>query len=126
VWHPGVGEAPPGFPDDGLDGGFRLKRPEAEWLRERWLATTDGTLLAHLARTKPTLGDGWAPWIDPACQSASPAITGVLNDAERFSLAIDGARLLYQLMVGERYVEKGFDRFEVDHEADRERLTDWA
>jgi hypothetical protein len=126
VWHPGVGEPPSEFPAQTVDGGFRLKPHEAEWLRERWLATTDGSLLAHLARTREPLAGERAPWLEPACRSAGSEIIAVLDEAERFSLAIDGARLLYQLMVAERYVGKGFDRFEVDLDAARANIDDWA
>jgi hypothetical protein len=126
VWHPGVGEPPDGFPGETLDGGFRLKRHEAEWLRERWLATTDGSLLAHLARTQRPLVGGWAPWREPACRSASAEITNIIDEAERFSMTIEGARLLYQLMVAERYVEEGFDRVEPDLDAARAAIVDWG
>ena len=30
VWHPGIGQIPPGFPKENLDGAFRLHRHEAE------------------------------------------------------------------------------------------------
>lgn len=126
VWHPGVSEAPPGFPEATLDGGFRLTPDEAEWLRERWLATADGSLLGHLARQQEPLSGQWAPWVEPACRSAEPSILAVLDEAERFSLALGGARLLYQLMVSERYVDRGYDRVELDLDVARTNLSEWA
>jgi hypothetical protein len=126
VWHAGVGEPPPGFPDQTLDGGFRLKPGEAEWLRERWLTTTDGSLLAHLARAREPLVGEWAPWRERACRSAGPEIVAVLDEAERFSLAIDGARLLYNLMVAERYIEKELNRAPVDLDELRELIVEWG
>ncbi len=127
VWHSGVGSPPDGFPRENIDGGFRLKPPEATWLRERWLATADGSLLAHLARTRtPISDDAWAPWVDPACRTGSLAIIEVLDNAERFSLAMAGARVLYELMLAEKYAAKGLDRIDVDRDAIRARLDDWA
>jgi hypothetical protein len=126
VWHPGVGEPPPGFPTEDLDGGFRLKEHEASWLRERLLATAEGSLLAHLARNDGTLAGEWAPWFEPQCRSAGAEIVGALDDAERYSLTVAGARLLYFLMVGERYKEHGFDRVDPDLDGLRADLDDWA
>jgi hypothetical protein len=126
VWHPGVGEAPAGFPWETLDGGFRLRQGEAEWLRERWLATADGSLLGHLARSREPLSGQGAPWVEPRCRTADPSIVAILDQAQRFSLALGGARLLYQLMVAERYLERGFDRVQIDLDTARAGLEDWA
>jgi hypothetical protein len=124
VWHHGVGDAPPGFPMQTIAGGFALTGEEAEWLRERWLATTQGSLLAHLAEQDSPLGDDW-PWTDPACRSAAPDVVAVLDDAQRFSLAIHGAQLLYHLMLSERYLERGYDAVEVDLDVARWRIEEW-
>jgi uncharacterized protein DUF6361 len=126
VWHPGVGEPSRGFPEQNIDGGFQLKEHEARWLRERWIATSDGSLLAHLARTTGGLTGEWAPWLEPNCMTAPPDIVRVLDEAERFSLALAGARLLYYLMIGERYEEQGFDRVDVGLSGLRDGLDDWA
>lgn len=126
VWHPGVGHPPDGFPQETIDGGFRLKSHEAEWLRERWLRSANGSLLAHLVSSGTPLSDWWAPWAEPACQSANPTVRGVLDEAERFSLALGGARSLYHLLLAERYVAHGFDRVEVDIDAARAGLDEWT
>lgn len=126
VWHPGVGEAPRGFPEDDLDGGFRLKPHEAAWLRERWLAKADGSLLAHLARGAGTLSGEWAPWLEPRCLTAAHSIRGVLDEAERFSLTLAGGRLLYYLMVGEKYLGTGYDQADIDLDLLRDQLDAWA
>lgn len=126
LWHPGVGSLPKGFPSSTIDGGFRLTTDEASYLRERWLETTDGSLLAHLARRRQALTGHWAPWLEPACQTAGPAITSVLEEAERFSIAIDGARILYHLLVAERYLKAGYTRAEVDPDALRDQLDEWS
>lgn len=126
VWHPGVGRPPPGFPEDPA-GGFALTPEEAEWLRERWLATTDGSLLAHLVRrAQPLTDEAWAPWLDSACRTATGPICATLDDAERFGLAVDGARMLYNLLVAERYVERGYTAADADLGAYRDRIDGWA
>lgn len=127
VWDAGVGKMPPGFPEHHIDGGFRLKHTEACWLRDRLLLHTDGSLLAHLIRTQtPLTKASQAPWLDLACQSAPSSIRRVLDDGERFALATDGARLLYSLLVAEKYIDAGYTRVNVDLEAYRELLDGWA
>lgn len=125
VWHPGVGEAPTGFPKENLDGAFRLHAHEAEWLRERILATTGDSLLAHLVRTAQPLTAEVMPWDDPACRTAAPEIVADLDDAHRFSVATDGARRLYDLLLAERYAKAGFDRVDADREYYVGRIQDW-
>ncbi|MBI2170314.1 MAG: hypothetical protein HYU28_12570 [Actinobacteria bacterium] len=127
VWHPEVGTSPVGFPDDTVDGGFSLKRGEASWLQERWLATTDGSLLAHLAKTLAPLSEvPSAPWDEPACATAPPEVRAVLNDAERFAFALDGSRMLYHLLVAEAYKDSGHTMIEVELDWYRSPLDDWA
>lgn len=125
VWHPGVGDVPEGFPHENIDGGFRLKPVEAAWLRERWLQTAGGSMLGHLVtQSQPLAAD--SPWDDPACRSADASVVAVLDEAERFSLALGGARSLYQLLLAERYLAEGNDRVDVDLDATRDEIDDWA
>jgi hypothetical protein len=126
TWHPGVGSAHEGFPDAGLDGGFELRRTEAEWLRERWQRTTEGSVLAHLAGARSPLSGTAAPWLEPLCVGASPEMSAVLEDAERFSLALEGAQLLYHLMLCESYLDRGFSGRPVSLEAAKAAIEDWA
>lgn len=125
IWHPGLGRMPKGFPYDDLQGGFRLTQAEAVFLQEQWLKTADGSLLAHLARARLPL-TGPYPWSDPIARTAPAAIVDVLDDAERFSLAIDGARRLYYLLVGERYLRAGLTRAEIDLDDLRKRIDEWG
>ncbi len=126
TWHPGVGTAPQGFPDATLDGGFALQRREAEWLRERWLRTTSGSLLAHLASVNAPLSGTATPWLEPLCLNASPEMRLVLEDAERFSLALEGAQLLYHVLLCEAYLDRGFSRVSVSADSARAAIDEWA
>jgi hypothetical protein len=127
IWDAGVGRMPPGFPESHIDGGFRLKHAEACWLRDRLLLHTDGSLLVHLIGTQAPLAEASrAPWLDPACQSAPPSILSVLRDAECFALAADGARLLYSLLVAEKYLDAGYTRIDVDLTSYREMVEAWT
>lgn len=126
VWHHGVGRAPEGFPKENLDGGFRLKAHEAEWLRERLLETTGDSLLAHLVRSEQWLDPQVPAWQTEVCLAAPGDIPATLADAQRFSLAADGARRLYDLLVAEHYRDEGFDRVAGDVDGYVERLDDWV
>ncbi|PPG04450.1 hypothetical protein C5E06_04615 [Pseudoclavibacter sp. RFBI5] len=124
AWHTSIPKPPPGFPKE-LPGGFALRRGEAEWLRERILTTTPGTLLAHLTQDGPG-EDSRAPWEDPAVLRAPGDAGAVLEDARAFSAVVHGAQLLYNLILAEAYEAAGYDAVTnpVDHY--RQRLTAWA
>lgn len=123
-WHPTLPAAPPGFPDE-HSGGFDLTFEEASWLRERILQAADGRLLAHLVNGSEVLGSD-APWEEPATQTASREIKVVLEHARRFSLALHGAALLYNLLVSEAYEVKGMTKVETPVDRYRSALVDWA
>jgi hypothetical protein len=126
IWNPGVGEAPKGFPTEDIAGGFRLTRGEATWLRERWLATTEDSMLAHLAQSSVALDLLETPWEEEVCQSAPPKAVEVLRQAQRFSLALEGAQLLYNTVLTDAYVNHGFDHLSIDRDLPRSWLDEWA
>lgn len=108
-WHATVPPRPPGFPET-LEGGLSLTRDEAEWLRERIVETCRGSLLAHLMVADRAVGTSSAPWQDSACLSAPESAARLLRLAEGFSLIMNGAALLYNVLVAERYKARGFTR----------------
>lgn len=125
LWHPGVGDLPSGFPDKDIDGGFKLKPEEAGWIKERWLSMCAGTMPAHLVNSgNPP--EAPFPWDEHRCLTASSANLGMLHQAERFSLASHGARLVYYLMLEERYLERGYNGHEPDPELMREEIGHWG
>lgn len=125
TWHPTLPPAPAGFPND-VAGGLRLHPNEARWLRERILAAAPSTLLAYLL--EPEHRPGWdseAPWEEPVALAAPEPIGSLLRDAARFSLAIHGAALLYNLLVAERYEKAGLTEREAPVAWYQSALQEW-
>ncbi|MBK6874132.1 MAG: hypothetical protein IPJ14_19030 [Kineosporiaceae bacterium] len=125
-WHPTLPPAPATFPST-LEGGFDLTNDEASWLGERMRSAASGTLLEHLlARGVAIDPTSSAPWQDASADSAAEPVGRVLKHAELFSLTMQGAALLYNLLVGERYEDAGYTRVGEPVETFRERLAQWA
>ncbi|GGF99307.1 hypothetical protein GCM10007304_11450 [Rhodococcoides trifolii] len=126
AWQVSV-EAPAGFPSD-VESGFTMTPAEAAWLQERILATSPTSYLAHLVTNglNVDIRDFESPWDHPALESASGTIRATVRHARLFSLAINGAALLYNLLVAEKYDGvKGSDQAGYV-EAYRDLLAEWA
>lgn len=119
-WCP-VPSAPPGFPH-AVDGVFALKPDEASWLRERIVTATEGTLLAHLLERGEIIDDDvTAPWL-----AAPESDFEVLRHARLFSSVMQGAALLYNLLIAERYAKAGLEKDDEDTIGHyRERVRTW-
>ncbi|MGV9673363.1 DUF6361 family protein [Gordonia sp. NPDC003504] len=132
-------DPPSGFPRE-LPGGLDLTAEEAEWLRERIMLTCRGSYLAHLLThgldTSPNDAD--SPWTHPSLAAADTGLQNIVEHARMFSLAINGATLIYNLMVAEKYdsvsadaddLASGYrdaiDEWATELEANRDRLTGW-
>ncbi|QSB16829.1 hypothetical protein JQS43_11390 [Natronosporangium hydrolyticum] len=138
TWHPTLPTAPASFPAE-LAGGLKLSPGEARWLRERILASAPDTLLAYLLEAEQApAAENEEPWREPAALAAPAAIGSLVRHAERFSLAIHGASLLYNLLIAERYERAGLTEHEEptiwyrgklqswqDRLSAEERLKDW-
>ena len=129
AWHTGGGSAtlppvPEGFPRRG-GGGFAMSESEAGWLRDRMLQGAPGSALAHLLTVRPS-DDSGAPWADPAMQSLHGEPRVLLEHARRFSTAMYGAALLYNVLLADAYAERGFDRVADDAEKHRPLLDRWG
>lgn len=129
-WHATLPSIPGGFPwslDDGT--GLRpldLRVQEAEWLRDRIMEASHGTLLEHLVRSgSPPEPSSGAPWEDRTCLSAPASTAEVVEHARAFSLIIHGAALLYNLLVATAYEAAGFDRVEEPVSSYRQRYCEW-
>lgn len=117
---------PPGFPKK-LDGGLDLGYDEAEWLRERIMTAAPGSYLSHLLAVglDPDPDDAVWPWDHPALSTATTDIVDLVEHARLFSLAINGATLIYNLLIAER-----FDAVSADDQGlsagYSDLLADWA
>ena len=118
--------APPGFPNQ-LDGGLDLTDEEAQFLRERIMVTCPGTYLAYLLADglHVDADDAVFPWNHLALDSAPQRLREIVEHARLFSLAINGATLIYNLLVAEKY-----DAVSAEDESVaatyRDSLSDWA
>lgn len=120
-WNRTLPPVPKGFPES-VDGGFKLTSAEASWLKERIVTTSEGTLLAHLLEADELLGDGAkTPWF-----AAPDFDEPVLHHARMFSTAMQGAALLYNLIIAERYAAAGLEGDDEDSVTTyRDWLAEW-
>ena len=129
VWHDGAFHStlpavPDGFPGE-APAGFAMPRSEAAWLRDRMLASSPDTMLEYALQRRPD-ADSAVPWEDSVLMSADGERAKVLDDARRFSILMNSASLVYNLLLAEAYEHEGFDRVENPVDAYRERLDQWA
>lgn len=126
AWSPTLPPVPAAFPRH-PETGFELSRAEAGWLQERMLGGTEGSLLHHLASdgNRPQVSSK-APWHDPVCHTSAPEVRRTLEHARLFSLAVQGASFLYNLLIAECYVKAGHTTIESPVERYRDLLQKWA
>ncbi|MGC0363092.1 hypothetical protein ABH922_001076 [Rhodococcus sp. 27YEA15] len=94
---------PESFPDNVAVQGFDLSVAEASWIRERMVLTCEGSLLAYLL-SLPAMPDLDVDYLWELQLGEAPQdLLDLVEDAELFSLALLGASLLYNVMVGEAY-----------------------
>ncbi|MPY12096.1 DUF6361 family protein [Arthrobacter bussei] len=122
----------PHQPQDLLNSAtFDLRQEEATFLAETITRSCAGSLLAHLVHQRP------ATWTDAASAPAylwdsevrrdlPPDLLDLVDLAERFSLVIQGANLLYNLLLAEA-TSGNAGRYQGDAIEDyRQKLTTWA
>jgi hypothetical protein len=87
---------------------FTIRREEAEFLVERIYQDCPNTLLATLfTRGISRIRSSSFPWQLGGLDGLDPDLQRDIEDARRFSLGMEGATLLYNLMLAERQVEQG-------------------
>lgn len=123
-WHATMPTAPQGFPTE-VPGGFALTRVEAEWLRERILAEAPNTLMSHLVVHEPD-PNSIAFWRDSVALSVPGDARNLIDHARSFTLAIRGASLVYNLLLGEAYENAGFTEVSDPVHHYRTELDEWA
>lgn len=115
VWHPNL-------PDDDREPTFELTGQEADFLAERLCTEpgTRGTALAQLAGLEADHEDVAFVWEHPALGRLQPATRNAIEQGRRFSLLMQGAAWLYNVVLSEA---GGRPDRELHH---RERFAEWA
>ncbi|MBL38361.1 MAG: hypothetical protein CMP07_08120 [Xanthomonadales bacterium] len=123
TWHPRLPKAPGDFP---ASADFELTGEEADFLLGRILERCGGTVLSWLAQEGSTeLADEL--WDEPAIAHAPDEIVSLVDLARRFSLHVQGAPLLYNLLLAEMRHEKQLSDGDADLiERYRGELAEWA
>lgn len=99
IWHGGLPEPPPGFPDEASLG---LAPDEADYLAERILTYWPQTLLASIIKDGCTCEGVDLPWRLPELAQMPTAIQEQVEHGRCFSETIFGAQLLYNLMLARK------------------------
>lgn len=125
VWHRRLPMPPPDFPGS-APGGFALTPAEAEFLQARIAAGAADSLLCHLVTANLGQLDSPTVWQLPLLATASDRVQADVQLARTFSLVTQGASLLYNLLVAEKYERAGFGEVSEPVERYRHRLEQWA
>lgn len=124
TWHARLPKAPNDFP--GV-ASLALTPEEATFLRDQLTARVPGSLLQWLATEGSVPDPTGAFWDEPAVAGAPAPVRRVTELARRFSLHVEGAPLLYNLMLAEaRHELKQEEADVVRAEQLRARLSAWA
>lgn len=113
-WHAALPREPHGFPKQAT---FDLTRSEATYLRERIRLSAPRSLLALLFRSP--LPDVAFAWHHPALGSFPDDVRAALHHAQCFAETMQGAALLYNLMLAEAGQRDTVEPF-------RQRLGEWC
>lgn len=116
-WHPSLPAAPANFP--GV-ANFTLTRSEAEYLAERIITRHPNSLLAFLVNKRESTAVVRFAWEHPLWEQFPSHLQKQLSHARNFSETLQGAALLYNLMLAE---EKNAQDWIEDY---REALQGWA
>lgn len=118
TWHPHLPDPPENFP---WELSFSLTREEAEFLRDAIVTAAGESLLGWLVREKRQACID-RPWEHPDLASFPEPTRELLEHAQLFSDVMQGAAILYNLMLAEIEID---DRKDLVDEH-RERISDWA
>jgi hypothetical protein len=121
-WLPTLPPVPADFP---LGQAFALDHAEAQLLQEQMIRATQGSLLAHLLLPGNRPQQSFAPWAEPALDHASQTVRELVRNARLFSLAINGAALLYGLLLAEEYERLGYSGLDDPADLKRNAVAAW-
>ncbi len=114
-WHGGLPKPPRDFPKIAT---LDLSRNEAAYLRERIRLNASGSMLALLLRSGPLPEVPYA-WMHPRVTDFPQDVRDALGHAQCFAETMQGASILYNLMLAEADNRNTVDEF-------RARLTAWS
>lgn len=114
-WHAALPAPPRDYPKSAT---LDLARSEAAHLRERIRLNAPGSMLALLLRSGP-LPDVGYPWMHPRFADFPHDVRDALMHAQCFAETMQGAAILYNLMLAEADKRSTVDEF-------RARLTAWS
>lgn len=118
IWDRYLPPVPDGFPEKPLT--LDLTPDEARFLRARVHDAAPGTLMDLLLDRTTPLGRVDFPWFHPNAAQFLPEVRSTLHHAQRFSEAMHGGALLYNLLLAR---EKGIDEWVEQYEG---RLATWT
>ena len=125
VWAPTI----PSPPDEFFSHSscnFALTHDEATWLRERIIDAVPESLLQFLVMRGRSHSDSGAyAWDDPEAAASKGPVRDALDEARRFSVAMHGAALLYNLLLAERAEELGLTGHDGRRDGYMTRLDEW-
>jgi hypothetical protein len=98
-WHQGIPKAPSSFP---RQANFSLTFEEAQYLRERVYQIRPFNLLAHLLRRNEFFEEVKFPWELPFLSELDTQVKTPLIHGKYFSYTLNGASLLYNLLLAEK------------------------
>jgi len=120
-WHPRLPKPPESFPGE---ANFALTYDEADFVRGRITERCPGTLLGWLAQ-EGSSSPAAAFWEDPDVARVPSALAATVELARRFSLHVEGAPLLYNLLLAvRRHAEHGDDEELI--ESYQAQMAQWA
>lgn len=102
TWHPKLPDPPEGFPEE-LD--LSMTREESMFIQDCLKTRHGDSLLAFLALYTEPCETTRFPWQHPQLAEFKPRHRELLEHARIFSLVINGASLLYNLMLSEILAE---------------------
>ena len=121
-WHAGLPPAPADLTERTT---FQLTRFEAEYLRERFITKSEGSMLAWALQHPANVANVDAPWRHPRIDEAPPELRQIIEVGERFSLLMYGAVLVYNASLAELAASRGQPRATLADEY-RESYAVWV
>ncbi len=110
---------------DVKDATFDLTYDESNFLKERIVQSQPGTLLSTLITKAKSIPESNYPWEHPLWPDLPPTLQKQLIHAKNFSLVINSASLLYNLMLAEKIYEINRESGEEIIERYRNALQEW-